>query len=185
MITPEEIGEVATFSPLAPADRERLARAAADISLPAGEFAAHEGDERALFAILSGRIEAVKVVDGIERVVGERHPGDVFGEVPIVLGTGFPVGFRAAEPTRVMRIEPAAYHSLAASSTSTCASPRRTPARRPPDPSRYLNSMKLWPPMLPKMIWCSPASMISIQSEVSASVTPPAPPLVPALVVNL
>jgi len=47
-------------------------------------------------------------------VVGQRQPGDVFGEVPIALGTLFPVGFRAAEPTRVMRIEPAAYHSLAA-----------------------------------------------------------------------
>ncbi|HEX7245239.1 MAG TPA: FAD-dependent oxidoreductase [Solirubrobacterales bacterium] len=114
MITPEEIGEVAIFSSLSPADRERLARAAADISLPAGEFAAQEGDERAIFAVLEGRIEAVKATDGIERVVGERHPGDIFGEVPIVLGTVFPVGFRAGEPTRVMRIEPAAYHSLAA-----------------------------------------------------------------------
>lgn len=114
MITPEEIGEVAIFSSLDLADREKLSRAAADVSLIAGEFAAQEGDERALFAVLEGRIEAVKASDGIERVVGEREPGDVFGEVPIVLGTVFPVGFRAAEPTRVMRIEPAAYHSLAA-----------------------------------------------------------------------
>jgi hypothetical protein len=29
--------------------------------------------------------------------VGERKPGDLFGEVPIALGTFFPVGFRAAE----------------------------------------------------------------------------------------
>ncbi len=114
MITPEEIGEVAIFSSLASTDKERLSRAAADISLIAGEFAAQEGDERALFAVLDGRIEAVKATDGIERAVGERQPGDVFGEVPIVLGTVFPVGFRAAEPTRVMRIDPAAYHSLSA-----------------------------------------------------------------------
>jgi thioredoxin reductase (NADPH) len=114
VITPEEIGGVATFSSLALDDRERLARAAADITLTAGEFAAQEGEERAIFAVLEGRIEAVKVTDGIERVVGERQPGEVFGEVPIVLGTGFPVGFRAAEPTRVMRIDPVAYHSLAA-----------------------------------------------------------------------
>ena len=32
-----------------------------------------------------------------------RDPGDIFGEVPITLGTVFPVGFRAAEPSRVMR----------------------------------------------------------------------------------
>ena len=114
MITPEEIDAISTFSPLAPEDRERLARAAADISLTPGEFAAQEGDERALFALLEGRIEAVKATDGIERVVGERLPGEVFGEVPIVLGTAFPVGFRAAEPSRLIRIDPGAYHSLAA-----------------------------------------------------------------------
>ena len=79
-----------------------------------GEYAVHEGDERALFAVLEGRIEAIKLVDGIERVVGERRPGDIFGEVPITLGTVFPVGFRAAEKSRVMRIEPHDYHAVAA-----------------------------------------------------------------------
>ena len=38
----------------------------------------------------------------------------MFGEVPITLGTVFPVGFRAAEPSRVMRIEPRDYHAVAA-----------------------------------------------------------------------
>ncbi len=114
MITPEEIGEVAVFSSLGPAEREQLSRAAADLRLAGGEFAAQEGDAQAIFAVLDGRIEAVKTTDGIERVVGERIVGDVFGEVPIVLGTVFPVGFRAAEPTRAMRIDPHAYHSLAA-----------------------------------------------------------------------
>ncbi|HEX5780423.1 MAG TPA: FAD-dependent oxidoreductase, partial [Solirubrobacteraceae bacterium] len=79
-----------------------------------GEYAAHERDERALFAVLEGRIEAVKTVDGIERVVGERLPGEVFGEVPIVLGTVFPVGFRAAEESRIMRLEPGDFHTIAA-----------------------------------------------------------------------
>jgi thioredoxin reductase (NADPH) len=114
MVTAEEIGEVGAFAALATAEREQLSRVAADIGLVAGEYAANEGDERAIFAVLKGRIEAVKSVDGVERVVGERLPGDVFGEVPIVLGTVFPVGFRAAEKTRVMRIEPHDYHALAA-----------------------------------------------------------------------
>ncbi len=114
MVTQDEIGRVTVFAALEPADRERLCRVAADISLGPGEYAVHEGDERALFGLLEGRVEAIKLVDGIERVVGERQPGDIFGEVPITLGTMFPVGFRAAQPSRVMRIEPRDYHAVAA-----------------------------------------------------------------------
>src|SRR3954471_24031521 len=50
----------------------------------------------------------------VTSVVGERRPGDIFGEVPITLGTLFPVGFRAADLSRVMRIEPHQYHGVAA-----------------------------------------------------------------------
>ncbi len=114
MVTTEEIGGVALFAALGTAERERLSRAAADISLMPGEYAVHEGEERALFAVLEGRIEPIKLVDGIERVVGERRPGDIFGEVPIALGTVFPVGFRAAETSRIMRVEAHDYHGVAA-----------------------------------------------------------------------
>jgi thioredoxin reductase (NADPH) len=114
MVTAEEIGEVGLFAGLDASARERLSRAAADISLVAGEYAAPQGGERALFAVLGGRIEPVQQIDGIERVVGVRHPGEIFGEVPIVLGTVFPVGFRAAEASRVMRLEARDYHEIAA-----------------------------------------------------------------------
>jgi thioredoxin reductase (NADPH) len=113
VVTPEEIGDVGLFAALDPSQRRRLSGVSADVSLAAGEYAAHEGDERALFAVLEGRIEPTRLVDGVERVLGERRPGDVFGEVPIVLGTVFPVGFRAAEPSRVMRIEAHDYHAVA------------------------------------------------------------------------
>jgi thioredoxin reductase (NADPH) len=114
MVTADEIGGITVFAALDPRDRERLARAAADISLAPGEYAVHEGGERALYAVLEGRIQPIKLIDGIERVVGERQPGDIFGEVPITLGTVFPVGFRAAETSRVMRVEPQDYHAVAA-----------------------------------------------------------------------
>jgi thioredoxin reductase (NADPH) len=113
MVTPEDIARVTVFAGLGEAERERLSRAAADIRLAPGEYAAHQGSERALFAVLDGRIEAVKVEDGIETPVGVRTPGEVFGEVPISFGTVFPVGFRAAEASRVIRVEPADYHAVA------------------------------------------------------------------------
>jgi thioredoxin reductase (NADPH) len=114
VVTPDEIAGVALFAGLDQAQLEQLSRVAADVSLVAGEYAAHDGAERALFAVLEGRIEPTRLVDGIERKLGERHPGDIFGEVPMSLGTVFPVGFRAAVPSRVMRIEPHDYHALAA-----------------------------------------------------------------------
>jgi len=145
VVTPEEITAVELFASLDEAERERLSRAAADISLQPGEFAAHDGDERALFALLAGRIEAVKVVDGIERVVGERLPGDVFGEVPIVLGTVFPVGFRAAEPSRVMRVQPNAYHALAAEAPAIAQALGKLAAHRMAGP-RGLQGIAAAPP---------------------------------------
>ena len=114
MVTAEEIGRFEVFAALDPADCERLCRVAADISLGPGEYAVHEGDERALFGVLEGRIEVVRLVDGVERVIGERRPGDVFGEMSIALGMPHPAGFRAAEASRVLRIEPHDYHAVAA-----------------------------------------------------------------------
>jgi thioredoxin reductase (NADPH) len=113
MVTPEEIARIKVFAALSERDLGRLSQVAADILLAPGEFAAYEGGERALFGLLEGRIEAVKRVDGADKVVGERKPGDIFGEVPVTLGTVFPAGFRAAEASRVMRIEPLDFHAIA------------------------------------------------------------------------
>jgi thioredoxin reductase (NADPH) len=114
VVTADEIGEVTVFADLDPGARERLSRVAADIILMPGEFAVPENGERALFALLDGHLEVTKLVDGIERIIGERNPGDIFGEIPITLGTVFPAGFRATKRSRVMRIEPHDYHALLA-----------------------------------------------------------------------
>jgi thioredoxin reductase (NADPH) len=116
VVTADEIAGVSIFADLAPVERERLSRVAADIRLVPGEYAVHPGDGRALFAVLEGRLETVALEDGIPRVVGGRGVGELFGEVPIALATTFPFGFRAAEPSRVMRIEAHEYHAIAASS---------------------------------------------------------------------
>jgi thioredoxin reductase (NADPH) len=116
VVTADEIAGVSIFADLGPVERERLSRVAADIRLVPGEYAVHQGDGRALFAVLEGRLETVALEDGIPRVVGGRVVGELFGEVPIALATTFPFGFRAAEPSRVMRIEANEYHAIAASS---------------------------------------------------------------------
>jgi thioredoxin reductase (NADPH) len=114
MVTADEIGRVAVFADLEPAERDRLSRVVADITLTPGESAVNEGDERALFGLLEGRIEVVRHVDGVESIIGERKPGDVFGEMSIAFGMLYPGGFRAVEASRVFRIDLHDYQELAA-----------------------------------------------------------------------
>ena len=116
MLTIDDVAAIPLFSALPAANLERLARTSADLHLSSGEFAVHEGGERALFAVLTGKIEVVKTFDGIERTLGWRVPGTIFGEVPIAIGTPFPGGYRAAEPSRVMRVDMQEYYTIAAAS---------------------------------------------------------------------
>jgi len=114
MLTIEDVAAVPLFAELPTAALARLARTSADLRLAPGEFAVPEGGERALFAVLSGKIEVVKTIEGVERRLGFRLPGTIFGEVPMALGTPFPGGYRALEPSRVMRIDPQEYYATAA-----------------------------------------------------------------------
>jgi thioredoxin reductase (NADPH) len=121
VVTAEEIGLVAVFADLAQDARERLSRVVADISLAPGESAVNEGDARALFGVLEGHLEVVRRVDGVESIIGERKPGEVFGEMSIAFGMLHPGGFRATETSRVFRIELDDYEALAAEAPEVAA----------------------------------------------------------------
>ena len=112
MVTPEEIAHVEMFADLERDVLERLAQVVADITLAPGEFAVHEGDDRALFGVLEGRIEVLRAADGVVTVIGERLPGSVLGEMSIAFGMLHPAGFRATEPTRVFKLELHDYQEL-------------------------------------------------------------------------
>ncbi|HZV93224.1 MAG TPA: FAD-dependent oxidoreductase, partial [Caldimonas sp.] len=114
MITLDDLPAIAAFESLPREDLGRLAQASGDVRIGAGDYVVHEGDERSLFVVLAGRIEVTKVIDGIERVIGVRAPGQIFGEVPITFGTPFQGSYRATEATRVMHISARQFHALAA-----------------------------------------------------------------------
>jgi thioredoxin reductase (NADPH) len=114
MFTTDEVRAIPIFSAVPPSELERLAKSAADIQLSAGEFAVHEGDERAFYAVISGKLEVVKLFDGVARTLGWRVPGTIFGEVPLALGSPFPAGYRAAEPSRVLCLDVRQYYTVAA-----------------------------------------------------------------------
>jgi thioredoxin reductase (NADPH) len=121
MLTIEEIAGIPIFAELPQGELARLAQTAADIRLAPGEYAVHEGEERAFFAVLAGKIEVTKLVDGIERSIGTRAAGQIFGEVPIVLGGPFMGSYRATEPSRVLEVDAREYYALAASSPQLAA----------------------------------------------------------------
>jgi hypothetical protein len=70
MLTVDDIEAISVFSSLAPAELERLARTSADIQLNPGEFAVHEGGERALFAVFTEprAVKSVPLTDSISIV---------------------------------------------------------------------------------------------------------------------
>ena len=115
MLTKVELSAIPLFAALSAEATDQLLQAAADIQLNSGEYAVHEGEEPAFYMVLSGAIEVTKLVDGIERKVGVRLPGQPFGEIPLVYGTQFPSSARASEPSRVLRLDAKRYYALAAS----------------------------------------------------------------------
>jgi len=106
MFSRDELRSIPLFSGLAEKDLDHLAATSADIRLLPGEYLIHEGEShRAFFIVVEGRVEGTKFVDGVERVIGKRGPGEPFGEVPVTLDTPSLVSFRATEPARVMRVD--------------------------------------------------------------------------------
>ena len=86
MLTVDDLLKAPLFSSLATTELQHLVRTSADIHVADGEVVVPEGGERALFAVLAGKIEVFKTIDGIERKLGSRLPGSIFGEVPLALG---------------------------------------------------------------------------------------------------
>lgn len=121
MITPAELRALPLFAKLGERELEYLAQNVADIHVLAGEYVVHEGEGRALIITVEGTLEVTKVVEGVERVVGVRKPGDLFGEVPVALNTPFLAALRAVEPSRVIRVEPKEFHTLAATAPEISA----------------------------------------------------------------
>ena len=117
MLTIEEVRAIPLFATLAEAELDLLAQTSADLRLGPWEYAVHEGGaERALFAVLAGKLQVVKRIDGVERSLGWRVAGTIFGEIPIAIGLPFYAGYRASEPSRVMRVEARQYFAIAATS---------------------------------------------------------------------
>lgn len=112
MFTIEELATIPLFSTLGEKELEYLAGAVEDIHLIAGEYVGHEGEGRSLAIMVEGKTELTKLVNGVEQVIGVRLPGEVGGEIPMILGTPLPASMRAVEPSRVLKVTVEVFHTL-------------------------------------------------------------------------
>ncbi len=131
MFTRDELRNIPLFAGLADKDLDYLASTSADMRLSPGDYVICEGDShREFFVVIEGRMEGTKNSNGGEQVFGTRTPGDTFGEVSVILDTPSFVNFRAAEASRVMRIDLKDFRAISASAPQVFASVTATALER-------------------------------------------------------
>ena len=66
-------------------------------------------------------MELTKDINGVERRVGKRRPGEMYGEVPVMLSTNLPASYGAIEASRVLKLDFASFFALAAMAPQVAA----------------------------------------------------------------
>ncbi|THF71682.1 cyclic nucleotide-binding domain-containing protein [Deinococcus sp. Arct2-2] len=136
MITSHDLRQLTFFADLDPAGHEELALVAADVYLNAGDWLIQEGDTGAFFVLLKGELEVRKETAGAEHVITRYLPGEAFGEVPLLLGSGAVASIRAEKNSRVMRLEAPDFYALMARSDAVASRVLRNMTRRVGDLQR-------------------------------------------------
>ena len=121
MITPEALAHLPLFESARDEALATIVSRSADVRVNAGDWIVLEGEAATFYVVVEGRCEIVKTIAGAEHVVDVVEPGGFFGEVPLLLGSGFLAGVRAAAPSRLMRLEAIDFHELVA----TCPNANR------------------------------------------------------------
>lgn len=100
------------FAPLAPEQRERLARAAEQLFFDHGEKLVREGaDGDSLFVVESGRVLVTRAAEGVDSqplMLAMLGPGDCFGEMSLLTGEPRSATVTAEGGCEVLRLHPAA-----------------------------------------------------------------------------
>ena len=84
----------------------RVVAHVADVRVDEGQWLVREGEAAAFYVLLSGTFDLMKrYPDGMRRLAVRSDPGNFCGEIPIILGTPFFTGARAATALRVARFD--------------------------------------------------------------------------------
>jgi thioredoxin reductase (NADPH) len=112
MITAELLRDVPLLAEVPDAELAVIAARAADIRLRANDWLIQEGEVPAFFIVISGRLNVFKSIGGVERLITHYDAGSYGGEVPILLGSPAIASLRAAEASRICRLDPSDFREL-------------------------------------------------------------------------
>jgi thioredoxin reductase (NADPH) len=114
MITTETLSHIPLFESARDEALETILSRSADVRVKAGDWVVLEGEAAAFYVVVEGRCEIVKMIAGAEQVVDVVEADGFFGEVPLLLGSGFLASVRTTLPSRLMRLEAVDFHELVA-----------------------------------------------------------------------
>jgi len=100
-------------APLNRRDIDDLATEMGERKIAGGTFVFREGDRAArVHVVRTGSVDLSKVVGGRRETLQRLRPGDVFGDVPALLGRSEPFDARAVEDSTVLSFEAATLFAL-------------------------------------------------------------------------
>jgi len=112
MIDERMLDRVPSLAALPAPARLELARRGASPVFSRGQFLFHAGDApRGLFIILEGRVRVVNERNGRRHLVHEETAGATLGEVPLILGGGYPASAVAASRVECLLFSRPALHA--------------------------------------------------------------------------
>jgi len=130
MITAESLLRVPLFASIPEQERALLAARAADVHLRHDEWLLSEGQTVGFYAVLEGKLAAIKSVGGHEHDLLLYEAGHYFGEVPLLLGSPAVTSVKALEPSRVVQLDAADFHDLIMHCRALSGEILKTMARR-------------------------------------------------------
>jgi signal transduction histidine kinase len=105
MASYEFLRKIPLFSEMEDSDLQSLCLIVKDLDLPAGQVLFEEGSEGdTAFIIESGEVDIIKTSDNREILLAKRGPGEVFGEMALLLDQPRSAGVRARTDTKLIGI---------------------------------------------------------------------------------
>jgi CRP-like cAMP-binding protein len=114
MADPDLLAQSALFASLSREERARIARDFVPRSVEKEEYLFFEGDPADwLILVVEGRVKMIKHSEsGRETILSTFGPGQVVGEVGVLVGEVYPATAQALEPTVVLNLSRSRYEEL-------------------------------------------------------------------------